>query len=158
MDGNMTVTDAPEDTLHVAFVRNASIGHEVVHQSKMGDRIKEMRSKLGLTQEELGKKLGVKRAAVNKWETGEVENIKRGTLEEMCRIFKVRPSWLMDLDVPDVTLTYEAPGKQPVKVLVDQESSPIIGQAGLRAQLYKAALKVKPENYQVAIEILESLS
>lgn len=158
MDGNIIKTDAPEDSLHVTYVRN-HIGHEVVHQSKMGDRIKEMRNKLGLTQEELGKKLGVKRAAVNKWETGEVENIKRSTLEEMARIFRCRPSWIMDLDdVPDVTLTYEAPGKKPVKLLVDPESAPIVGQAGLRAQLYKAALNVKPENYQVAIELLESLS
>jgi transcriptional regulator with XRE-family HTH domain len=37
----------------------------------MGDRIKEMRKKLGLTQEALGKKAGVTKSTISKWETGE---------------------------------------------------------------------------------------
>ena len=45
----------------------------------MGTYIKQLREGMGISQEELGKSLNppVNRAAVNKWETGQVENIKR---------------------------------------------------------------------------------
>ncbi len=40
---------------------------------QIGDRIKEKRKEIGLTQTELGEKLGVTDRAVSKWETGESE-------------------------------------------------------------------------------------
>lgn len=64
----------------------------------MGDRIKRLRKANGLTQEELGNKVGLKRAAINKYEKGNVENIKRSIIEKMSTIFEVSPSYLMALD------------------------------------------------------------
>ena len=61
-----------------------------------GDVIKRKRKEMGLTQEELGKLLGVNRAAVNKWETGRVRNIKREKLLQLSRILKVSPNELLD--------------------------------------------------------------
>lgn len=45
----------------------------------MGTYIKRLREEMGISKEELGRSLNppVNRAAVNKWETGQVENIKR---------------------------------------------------------------------------------
>ncbi|ADY54677.1 phage repressor like transcriptional regulator, XRE family [Syntrophobotulus glycolicus DSM 8271] len=62
-----------------------------------GDLIKQLRLKKGLTQEELGNLIGVKRAAVNKWETGSVENLKRSTIEKLSAIFGVSPIQLLGL-------------------------------------------------------------
>lgn len=62
---------------------------------EMNDRIKYLRERSGLTQEELGEKLGVKKAAINKYETGKVENIKRATIEKLADIFEVSPSYIM---------------------------------------------------------------
>ncbi len=42
---------------------------------KMGDRIKQLRLAKGITQEELGKIVGVKKAAVQKWESGMTKNL-----------------------------------------------------------------------------------
>jgi len=64
----------------------------------MGKRIKECREQAGLTQEELGNKLGLQRAAINKYEKGHVENMKRATVKRMADIFDVSPSWLMGFD------------------------------------------------------------
>lgn len=61
----------------------------------MGSRIRQKRLEMGLSGEELGKRLGVQRAAVNKWESGEVENIKRNTIAKMADIFGCSPAWLM---------------------------------------------------------------
>lgn len=64
----------------------------------MGDRIKELRLYHGMTQEELGQKIGVQKSAIRKYEKGEVINIKRSTIETLSRIFNVSPSYLMCLD------------------------------------------------------------
>lgn len=61
----------------------------------MTNRIKQLRDAFSLTQEELGAKLGVKKAAVAKYESGAVENIKRGTIEKMSEIFGVSPAFIM---------------------------------------------------------------
>lgn len=39
--------------------------------------------------------MGVNRAAVNKWECGRVENIKRSTIEQLAKILGVSPADLM---------------------------------------------------------------
>lgn len=52
--------------------------------STIGERIKNRRLELGLTQEELGTKIGVQRAAINKYEKGLVQNIKRSTQQQLA--------------------------------------------------------------------------
>lgn len=66
----------------------------------MGAYIKHLREQAGLSQEELGKSLNppVNRAAVNKWETGQVENIKRTHIEQLAKKFDVSPTELMCFD------------------------------------------------------------
>lgn len=125
--------------------------------STMGDRIRIKRLEAKMSMEELGERLGVRRAAVNKWEDGSVENIKRSNIEKMARIFDVSPSWLMGFDdAEDVSLTYSAPWKETITVKAD--ARPIIGPVSKRAELYEAALNVKEENIDVAINLLKSLS
>ena len=66
----------------------------------MGQYIKYLREKAGMSQEELGQSLNppVNRAAVNKWETGQVENIKRNHIQQLANKFKVNPCDLMCFD------------------------------------------------------------
>lgn len=68
----------------------------------MAKRIKEKRLELGLTQEELGKMIGTQRAAVNKYESGLVENMKRSTIKQLSLIFNVDPKWLMAFDIDEI--------------------------------------------------------
>lgn len=64
----------------------------------MGERIKQLRIANGLTQEELGKYIGVQKAAIRKYEKGEVENMKRSSIQILSNLFKVSPSYLMCLE------------------------------------------------------------
>lgn len=66
----------------------------------MGERIKQLRLEKGLTQEELGKYIGVKKAAIMKYEKGNVKNMKRSAIETLSKLFNVSPSYLMCLDEP----------------------------------------------------------
>lgn len=125
--------------------------------SVMGNRIRQKRIENNMSMEELGKKLGVHRAAIGKWENGDVDNIKRTSIEKMSRLFGVSPSWLMGFDDPtNVSLTYAAPGAETVKVKADH--SPIIGKTSDRARLYEAAANVAEENIAVALKVLLSLA
>lgn len=61
----------------------------------MLNRIRSLREAFSLTQEELGEKIGVQKAAVAKYESGAVENIKRSTVEKMAEIFGVSPAFII---------------------------------------------------------------
>lgn len=65
----------------------------------LGEKIKAKRKELGLTQTELGKKLGVQTTAVSKWELGRVENIPLSKIKVMAEIFGVEAKWLLGWDV-----------------------------------------------------------
>ena len=127
---------------------------------EMGKRIKQKREDLNMTMEELGKKLGVTKSTISKYERGEVKQIKRSHLDDLAKILHCSPEWLMGFDnAKDVTVRYSADGREPVEALVET-SGPIIGkeaEMAKRALLYKVALDVKPENLQAAIDILKAL-
>lgn len=76
--------------------------------SEMGKRIRIKRLEKGLTMEELGNLLGVKASAINKYEKGIVENIKRPTIKKMAEIFDCDPNWLMGFTEPVIPTV--APG------------------------------------------------
>jgi Predicted transcriptional regulators len=61
----------------------------------MGQRIRDCRKASNKTQKELAALLGVKEAAVSKWESGKVENIPRSTIKEMASMFDVNPCYIM---------------------------------------------------------------
>lgn len=63
---------------------------------KLGDKIRMYRKALGLTQTELGAKLGVKVNAVSKWECGRVEDIPTSKIKALANLFGVEPSYLID--------------------------------------------------------------
>ena len=61
----------------------------------IGDKIRNARISKGLTQEELGKALGVQKSAIAKYENGRVVNIKRSTLKKLSDILGIAPSELI---------------------------------------------------------------
>lgn len=64
---------------------------------EMGEIIRSLRKEAGLTQEELGLKIGLKKSAIAKYENGKVKNIKRSTIKEMANLFNVSPIYIMGL-------------------------------------------------------------
>ena len=64
-----------------------------------GEKIKMLRKSAKMTQAELAEKLGVRDAAVAKYETGRVTNLKRETIAKLAEIFDVSPIYFMDDDI-----------------------------------------------------------
>ena len=62
------------------------------------EKIRRLRLQKGLTQEELGKLVGIQKSAINKYEKGRVVNIKRSTLQLLADALGVAPVDLLDDD------------------------------------------------------------
>lgn len=127
----------------------------------MGDKIKYYREKLGLTQEELGAKLPspVKKAAVMKWEKGNVENIKRSNILKMAELFDISPCELMFSDskvIADAVLSVPEP------VLTNEQNELVQILTKLNTEGQKAILKyaeyiaTQPEYQEKKKELLNA--
>ncbi len=67
-------------------------------KKEMSEILRELRMERGLTQEEVGKVIGVQKAAIQKYEKGDVENMKRSSIQKLSDFYNVSPSYLMGLE------------------------------------------------------------
>ena len=84
---------------------------------KTGEKIKLLRTQQGLTLEAVGKKVGVGKSTVRKWENGFIANMGRDKIEKLAEAFGVSPNYLIsenavlsDADKDPVTRG-DGPGK-----------------------------------------------
>ena len=84
-------------------------------KTSIGERIAHYRKMNCMTQEELGKIVGVQKSAIAKYESGRVVNIKRSTLQKIASALNIRPSELVFEDSPKESASFH------VKVISDLE-------------------------------------
>ncbi|CUO19135.1 transcriptional repressor DicA [Faecalibacterium prausnitzii] len=63
-----------------------------------GERIRQLRIEHQMTQEELGAKVGVQKAAIYKYENGLIVNLKRSTIEKLALVLDTTPTYLMGME------------------------------------------------------------
>ena len=63
----------------------------------LGERIKERREARKLTLEEVGDYVGVTKSTVRKWETGDIENMRRDKIAKLSEILSVSPLYIMGM-------------------------------------------------------------
>jgi HTH-type transcriptional regulator, cell division transcriptional repressor len=61
----------------------------------VGNRIKSRRTEIGMTLKEVAKKLGVKDATVQRYESGNIKNLKYETITKLAEILNVSPNWIV---------------------------------------------------------------
>lgn len=74
---------------------------------ELGEKIKRLREEQGLTLEELGKRVGVGKSTVRKWENGMIANMRRDKIGKVAKALGVSPAYLMDW--PDEAAEQPAP-------------------------------------------------
>jgi transcriptional regulator with XRE-family HTH domain len=72
---------------------------------EMNEKIKTRREELGLTLQEIGDYLGVSKATVQRYESGEIKNLKLESIEKLAEILKISPAFLMGWEEKKETST-----------------------------------------------------
>jgi transcriptional regulator with XRE-family HTH domain len=101
---------------------------------RIGKRIKAARERNNLTQEELGKKLGLNKSSIQRYETGKIQKIKLPILENIAFILGVNPSWLA-LKTDDPTY-YGENTDAPGSLIDDTLPTPEITDSQLKFALF----------------------
>lgn len=86
------------DELNIDVKTFDPIHQENVKILELKDLIKLKREELNLTLEELGNLVGVGKSTVRKWETGQIENMRRDNIVALSKSLNISPSVLMGWD------------------------------------------------------------
>lgn len=67
----------------------------------IGERIRRLRIEKNMTQEELGSLLGVKKATIQKYENGQIRNLKADTIRFFSDFFGLPPVYFIYDEIPN---------------------------------------------------------
>lgn len=87
-----------------------------------GQKIKTLRKERRMTQEELGRRVGLQRAAIQKYEINAVENIPIKTIEKLASLFGVTPTYLLGWEKNEDNLINKVKTIQAVQKLFGKKS------------------------------------
>lgn len=108
--------------------------------STVGDRILFMRKQLGLTQEELAKRMGYKsKSTINKIELG-INDIPQSKIFQFAEVLGTTPAYLMGWDEEEKTSPEEPKLTEGEKILLDLFKRVPEEQQQLVLQMIRAAL------------------
>ena len=121
----------------------------------MNERIKELRTALGLSAEKFGARVGVTRSAISRIENG-VVNVTEQMQKSICREFNVNEEWLVD-----------GTGEMFYTMSQDEELAYIVGQALPTADdklketfiaLGKLSQQLTPDDWKVIRKFVNALA
>lgn len=123
-------------------------------EMRMQDRLKALRESKGLTQEQVGAVLGVKKATINKYEQGEIQNIKRSNIKKLADLFGVTPTYLMCLEDDGEQTAQEKALETEVRMLEEIQSR--YGKQAI--EILELISKLNVQGQKKVIEQIEMIS
>ena len=69
----------------------------------IGQRLKKHRLERGLTQEELGKVVGVTKGAIQKYECGQIKNFSASSIRKLSEFFGLAPIYFIFDEIPEAS-------------------------------------------------------
>lgn len=107
---------------------------------EIGSRIRQRRTEMNMTQEELGKKLGLNKSTIQRYEIGTIASIKLPILQAMAEQLCVNPDWLaLKTDVMERKETPQEAKKHPELTPVEYNPThriPVLGRISAGLPLY----------------------
>ena len=93
--------------------------------STVGERIKKLRTELGMSADDLAEKIGKNRATVFRYENGDIESMPLEVLEPIARALNVNPGVLMGWDQPASTVDKSSAEVEKAMQLYEQYKNAI---------------------------------
>ena len=118
----------------------------------MGERLKELRKKLGLTLESFGEKVGVGKSSISRLESG-TNNLTEQMILAICREFNVNEEWLRH-GTSEMFLKLdreEEIAKLTKELLLEEEDS-------FKNRLVSALANLSSEQWEVLSSIADQLT
>ena len=115
-----------------------------------GDRIHQLRLAKGLTMEELGKKVGVSKPTIKRYEAGIIDNIPSDKIEAIANALETTPAYIMGWDEQ----------ADPASVEADEDIYDIREELRRNPQiraLFGLARRADPNDVRAAIAMLKAL-
>ena len=119
----------------------------------IGTLIKDRRIELKLTLEDIGNAVGVSKSTVQRWESGQITNMRRDKIDALAKVLGLSPLMFVD---------HSAPSPEPDRpsYYADPETAEVAErlrtQPGMR-MLFDASKDAKPEDLQYAADLLKRL-
>ena len=85
---------------------------------EMGEKIYNLRTKKGLTLEELGNMVGVGKSTVRKWEKGMIANMRRDKISKLANALNTTPAYLMGWSENPPDDPVDVPKNDDVRLLI----------------------------------------
>lgn len=115
-------------------------------------RIKERRTELGYSFQELADLTGMSKSTLQRYETGAIKNIPLDRLKDLARALRVTPEWIMGWDTPSHS-SRQSYYLDPEAAAFAQE---IFEDPELRI-LFDATRKVSKEDLQLVVDMVKRL-
>lgn len=118
----------------------------------VGNRIKQLRKELGITQEEFSRRIGVKRNTIANYELGRNDPVD-SVLSLICREYGVREEWLRtgEGDMYKKLSRNEEIARMVHTILTEEEDS-------FKARLIEVLINLEPEDLEVIAKIARELA
>lgn len=114
--------------------------------------IKSRRKELNLTLEQVGDLVGVGKSTVRKWETGDIENMKRDKIVKLAKALRVSPSYIMGIEDEQPQLETLPVKKIPVVSKVSA-GLPIYSEENLIDYIYFATNKLNSDKEEFGLKV-----
>lgn len=114
--------------------------------------IKSRRKELNLTLEQVGDLVGVGKSTVRKWETGDIENMKRDKIVKLAKALRVSPSYIMGIEEEQPQLETLPVKKIPVVSKISA-GLPIYSEENLVDYIYFATNKLNSDKEEFGLKV-----
>ena len=114
--------------------------------------IKSRRKELNLTLEQVGDLVGVGKSTVRKWETGDIENMKRDKIVKLAKALRVSPSYIMGIEEEQPQIETLPVKKIPVVSKISA-GLPIYSEENLIDYIYFATNKLNSDKEEFGLKV-----
>ncbi|PNN19207.1 LexA family protein [Staphylococcus warneri] len=114
--------------------------------------MKSRRKELNLTLEQVGDLVGVGKSTVRKWETGDIENMKRDKIVKLAKALRVSPSYIMGIEEEQPQLETLPVKKIPVVSKISA-GLPIYSEENLIDYIYFATNKLNSDKEEFGLKV-----